>query len=344
MTEEQIQLLIKLYPDMTNKALAEKLSVPLSTMLKKAQKLQLKKSNEHHKYVMENLKLKRKDWFEQSIQDLFPSEIQEQLLYGSLLGDGYISRGAKRSRHFHYQEHFGENQRGYRQWKLSLLDDLNFNISGCFLRSSSHPFFNQLHSQIYDERNIKKVTSTFLTKCTSIYFLLALYLDDGSLIISKQINHKAKKIFLKPSIVLYTLNFTRSENILLKNHINKQFNQNFVLSQHPDGHKALLKLNKTKETLEFLQIFNSFTGQIPGMDYKLSLDVKEKPIKELLKKQYPDYEIIRSSSDRNKLYSSKEIALLKTLKKQGFTDKQIAQKLNRTYWSVVYKWADLKKE
>ena len=29
-------------------------------------------------------------------------------------------------------------------------------------------------------------------------------------------------------------------------------------------------------------------------------------------------------------------------KQQGVTDKEIAQRLNRTYWSVVYKWQDVK--
>ena len=342
MTDETIKALIENYPSMTNKALASKLNVSLSYVNKQAQIHCLKKSSNHHDKLMKELALKRKAWFNQSIKPFTPTHIQQQLIYGSMLGDGYISKGANRSIHYYYQEHFCEEQRGYREWKLSILKDLSFNISGRYLRSCSHPYFNQLHNDLYDDNNIKILKPSFLKQCTSLYFLLALYLDDGSLMITKRINHRQKKIYLTPSIVLYTLNFTREENNLLKDHINQHFNQQFVISSHPDGKKTLLKLNKVSDVTNFLAQFKSFIGIIPSMDYKLSLDHKEATIKRALIEQYPNYKIIRSSSTRQKTYTSEEISLLKALKHQGYTDKQIAQELNRTYWSIVYKWADIR--
>lgn len=62
-----------------------------------------------------------------------------------MLGDGYISQGAERSKHYYYQEHFGESQREYREWKLKTLASLGFSISGNYLRSKSHPYFNHLY-------------------------------------------------------------------------------------------------------------------------------------------------------------------------------------------------------
>ncbi|WP_404454450.1 hypothetical protein [Oceanobacillus kapialis] len=47
---------------------------------------------------------------------------------GSLLGDGYISKGANRSKNYYYQEHFGESQREYRKWKLNILRDLTLKL------------------------------------------------------------------------------------------------------------------------------------------------------------------------------------------------------------------------
>jgi hypothetical protein len=343
MTDEPIKALIENYPSMTNKALASKLNVSLSYVNKQAQIHCLKKSSNHHDKLMKELALKRKAWFNQSIKPFTPTHIQQQLIYGSMLGDGYISKGANRSIHYHYQEHFCEEQRGYREWKLSILKDLSFNISGRYLRSCSHPYFNQLHRDLYDDNNIKVLKSSFLKQCTSLYFLLALYLDDGSLMITKRINHRQKKIYLTPSIVLYTLNFTREENNLLKDHINQHFNQQFIISSHPDGKKTLLKLNKVSDVTNFLAQFKSFVGIMPSMDYKLSLDDKELPIKEALTIEYPGYDIIRSSSSRTKPYSSEELMLLNQFKHEGYTDKEIAERLNRTYWSVVYKWADINK-
>ncbi len=62
------------------------------------------------------------------------------------------------------------------------------------------------------------------------------------------------------------------------------------------------------------------------------------------KTEYPDYQIITSSSSRSEVYSDEEIDLLIILKSLGFTDKVISNILNRSYWSVVYKWSDLQKQ
>lgn len=58
--------------------------------------------------------------------------------------------------------------------------------------------------------------------------------------------------------------------------------------------------------------------------------------------QYPNYQIVASSSSRNKNYSDKEINEMVTLKMNGFKDKEIANTLARSYWSVVNKLRELR--
>ena len=68
--------------------------------------------------------------------------------------------------------------------------------------------------------------------------------------------------------------------------------------------------------------------------------------KELIKylAKYPEYEVVTSSSERSKAYSDNEIELLIKLKLIGYTDKDVGELLNRSYWSIVYKWAEIRKE
>ncbi|MEI2378723.1 helix-turn-helix domain-containing protein, partial [Priestia megaterium] len=66
--------------------------------------------------------------------------------------------------------------------------------------------------------------------------------------------------------------------------------------------------------------------------------------KQLLLEQYPNYEIIASSSDRCRSYSSEEINCILILHKKGESISNIARAINRTYWSVVYKLRELKEK
>ena len=68
--------------------------------------------------------------------------------------------------------------------------------------------------------------------------------------------------------------------------------------------------------------------------------------KELMKWsiKYPGYQVITSSSARSKNFSEDEINLLITLKLIGYSDKVIREIINRSYWSVVYKWRDVRME
>src|SRR5690625_3367159 len=184
MNEQQILSYIKKhFPTTPTRLVAKKVNLSLYQVRTIARKHQIKKCKAYLKQQQKQLIKHRRKWYESSIPPFNPTVEQEQLILGSLLGDGYISRGAERSINYYYQEHFGVKQKEYRVWKLSILHNLPFTISGNYLRSKSHPYFTRLHSTLY-KNNIKILTDEFLSKCYHPIFLTALYLDDGSLTIS----------------------------------------------------------------------------------------------------------------------------------------------------------------
>ncbi len=332
------------FPINSTKLVADELKLSVSQVRTIAKKNGIKKCEIYLEGLKKQLIVNRKNWYEENIPELKFTYIQEQIILGSLFGDGYISTGAERSINCYYQEHFGENQRAYREWKLTQLKDLHFSIKGNYLRSISHPYFTNLRSELYS-KNIKTATKNVLKRCTHPMFLATLYLDDGSLIISYRYNKKNNTVRCYPSIVLYTLNLTRLENSLLATHLNQTFKTNFVVSGHPDGHGSLLKLNKESEVTHFLNTINPQVKDITSMKYKTCVKENIKSKTDHIKMKYgEDVHIKISSSKRRNLYTDSDIQTIITLKKAGVTDKLIAKELDRTYWSVVYKIKELRKK
>lgn len=322
---------------------AQKLNLTVSQVRTIASNHNIKKCKKYLNELKDNLTKNRQRWFNDNIPTFKPSFLQEQIIFGSLLGDGYISTGSNRSVNCSYQEHFGESQRKYREWKLSYLNDLGFTINGNYLRSRSHPYFTSLYPNLY-QNNIKILTKEFLTKCIHPLFLLTLYLDDGSLIISYQFNKTKNIVYCHPSIVLYTLNFTHDENEILASYLNETFGTHFVTSGHPDGNRTLLKLNKEKEVRYFLNLFSHYKDELNCMAYKMNLEKNiESKLNNIRNRYGKDVTVQVSSSNRRRLYSDTEIDIMIQLKKSGYTDQHIANKLGRTYWSIVYKISELRR-
>ena len=336
--------IVKYFPVKSTEKIATELNISIHKVRSIAKKNNVKKSEIYLAGLKQRFIEERKRWYEANIPQFSPTLIQEQIIFGSILGDGYISKGAQRSKNYYYQEHFGESQRNYRLWKLSMLKNLGFKINGNYLRSISHPYFTNLHRYLYKE-NKKVLTEEFIKKCTHPAFLTTLYLDDGSLVLSYKYNKSKHTVYCHPSIILYTLNFTHEENRLLATHLNHAFDTNFVISGHPHGNQSLLKLNKVSEVRHLLNIIQPFTKQIPSMEYKSNIGKKLETKEDDIYSRYgKNVNIVLSSSDRNKIYSDEEINTLIQLKQKGMTDQFIADRLGRTYWSVVYKNSELKRQ
>jgi len=275
------------------------------------------------------------------------SSIQSNILLASILGDGSLTKISKKSRRINsnYREHFGEAQLGYREWKVAQFDGLlYFNKMKSEVMSRSLPVFTELENLFYGSDRIKRIHEQTLKCCTLPHFLATLYMDDGSLSISYRVNHNQKKVYLTPHIYLYLQSFTKSDLELLRNHIIEHFKVNLNFSKRKDGFGYVLKTTTVDETFKFLLAIRQVILECPTMFYKTNWNYRF--TKELMNwsVKHPGYEVITSSSERNKTYSSDEIDLLIKLKLLGYSDKDVGELLNRSYWSVVYKWSEIRKE
>ncbi|WP_221566965.1 hypothetical protein [Alkalihalobacillus sp. TS-13] len=339
---EMIAYIKKHFPFESTEKVAKYLNLSEFKVRAIAKKNHIYKNEDYLNQLKYQLVQNRRKWYEENIPSFSPTFIQEQLLYGSLLGDGYISRGAERSINYAYQEHFGKSQREYREWKLSQLENLGFRINGNYLRSGSHPYFTSLRNDLYNDSS-KVLTDNFLRKCKHPMFLSALYLDDGSLSITTRLNKNKKIVYCTPSVTIYTLNFRKYENHKLTSHINNLFKTDFVVSRHPDGYGSILKINKVKDVRKFLQIIEPYSKCIPSMNYKTNIEKKIESISNRIYKKYGrNITIQTSSSDNQRNYSYEEINKIIALKQSGMQDKDIAKCLNRSYWSIVYKVSELR--
>ncbi|SDO36737.1 hypothetical protein [Alkalicoccus daliensis] len=278
-----------------------------------------------------------------SLEEL--NEVQQNVLIASILGDGEITKIYKGSRRKQnsYREHFSIAQLEYRQWKQKILDPLiYFTAKNNVLLSKSNPLFTALFHDFYDVKGNKQIPGVHLKRCTHLSFLTTLYLDDGSLSISKRINHRLKKIYLVPNIYLYLQSFQLKDLKLLQKHIEVHFGFSFTISKRSDGFHHILRFTSVGNTYRFLKSIHSHTRMISSMRYKTDWNWRFTQEKEKFKALYPDYELFAGSAERTKPYSELEIARIIDLLRDGTKVKDIAVKTGRTYWSLVYKIRELK--
>lgn len=270
---------------------------------------------------------------------------EKSLLLGSVLGDGTIARTRSKSipkQGLQYREHFSVQQMEYREWKLSIAPRIFEGIkvrstgTSAELFSRKDELFTWLWTQCYENRK-KHIPIHLLEDCTHPVFLLALYLDDGSLSLTKSRRSKLNQMIITPHIYLYLQAFYPDELEVLSDFIYRSFHHQFVLSRRSDGHFFTLRIQKTEESIRFLNDFSPYAYAIPSMRKKLDWDYRL----QLERENHLDMTIIASKAKND--YTPEEIDYIIQAKNSGLTDESIAKYLNRTYWSVVYKWQDIKK-
>ncbi len=268
------------------------------------------------------------------------SEEQMAILVASILGDGEITKCYPYDRRVNnsYREHFGMGQLSYRQWKQNKLSELLY-LRGNNLVSRSIPLMTKLFPHFYPD-NKKHIPFSLLEEIYHPSFLLTLYLDDGSLLLSKRFNHKKKEIQFTPHIAFYLQAFSGQQLEQLTIWTKARYDINVRTTGTPSGTGYYLKTTKVTDTFNILNLLEPYTTELPEFTYKLSWETRLQNEIELYKQSHPDYTIRVSVPARP--YSDEDIALLIKWKQQGVMDKEIARRLNRTYWSVVYKWQDVK--
>ena len=273
------------------------------------------------------------------------NQIERNIIVGSLLGDGSLDLSG-RSINARYREHGCDAQMNYRKWKAEQLKRLDFKFSdrGEYGRvySPSREIFTKLYDMFYINRT-KTVTEENIKLLNHPIGLACLYMDDGTLVIDS--SKSPNKICVFPRITIYSLSFTKEENIILMNHIKETFKINFILKYHPDGHNYCLQLNKISEIMKFMNIVSPFVNEIECMKYKINIESRLNikvaeleqlyPIKKIYKSRLTTFDVSYSDDDEN---------LIIQMKKEGFTDKRIAKEFNRTYWGIVDKIRRLRKE
>ncbi|WP_214889350.1 endonuclease [Exiguobacterium sp. s142] len=268
------------------------------------------------------------------------SEEQVAILVASILGDGEITKCYVYDRRVNnsYREHFSMGQLSYREWKQRKLPDLLY-LRGNNLVSRSIPLMTRLFPLFYPN-NKKLIPFELLEDIRHPSFLLTLYLDDGSLLLSKRFNNNKKEIQFTPHIALYLQAFSKEQLERLAVFLFERFNINVRTSGTPSGTGYYLKTTKVTDTFQILDVLKPYLTELPDFAYKLDWETRLASDIAQHKTSHPDYTVRVSIPARP--YSNEEIASLIEWKHQGVTDREIARRLNRTYWSVVYKWQDVK--
>lgn len=271
---------------------------------------------------------------------------QVNILIASIIADGEITKtypGSRRKNNS-YREHYSLAQLGYREWKAKMLPDLLYlRTSKDYLVSKSNSFFTRLYPHFYNKGGQKQVPKELLAHCVLPEFIAVLYLDDGSLCINKRISVHKKQIYLSPHICLYLQSFPLSDLQIIQKHIYEAFDIHLRLSKRKDGYGYILKITTVKETLKFLSLIEAVTEEC-NMEYKSNWNKRFEKERANLKEVYPDFQIISSDSERWRNYTDEEINTIIELKRIKITDTDIAEKVNRSYWSIVYKLRELRKD
>lgn len=280
----------------------------------------------------------------ENLDDL--SSVQQNILIGSILGDGTLSKRSHHSRHKNsmYREHFSKEQLAYREWKVNKMKPYFYlNNKQTEILSRTQALYTKLEKDLYPNDRIKRISESALQNCTDPHFLAVLYMDDGTLQISKYFNHRQKRIYLTPAISIYLQAFPKEDLELLSQHLLKTFNLQLKISKRTDGYGYYIKTTKVKDALHFLETIESITKTCPSMAYKTDWNYRFSYEKGKLKKEYPEYEIFSSDSKRRKEYSKEDIKQLILLWKLGYTVNDIASEIGRSSHSVYYKLSWLRK-
>lgn len=273
-----------------------------------------------------------------STKEYNPTEIELNIIIGSLLGDGSLALYG-RSKNAYYREHGCDAQIPYRLWKSQNLSKLDFQFNTNYkyakLYSHSHPFFTGLYNAFYIN-GVKTITENNIRLLSHPIGLACFYMDDGTLVIDS-VKRKNGSIYIFPRISFYTLSFSESENVILKDHFKSKFDVNTKLKYRKDGKNVILEINKKSDILNFINIVKPYVNEIPCMKYKADLEGRFE-IKRLQLQKLGYNNINLWNEDlTNAFYTKEDELFILECKKAGLSNAEIARKLNRPYWGVVDK-------
>ena len=195
------------------------------------------------------------------------TERQQAIVYGTLLGDGYLrpSGGNSDTRSYSLSLCHGQRQLAYLQWKYEELKNFvvmqdfrvetrNFrgNAPTYSFNTISHPFLREAHAVCYSANGKKDITQNWLDKLSPLA-IAVWYLDDGSL--NKRYH----------TIVLCTNSFSKEGQLLAIEYFKEHYGIHAVLEPRRNG-QTVIRINAS-ESRKFMDIVAPFVP--PCMSYKL---------------------------------------------------------------------------
>ena len=192
---------------------------------------------------------------------------QQQIVFGTLLGDGYLRPTNGNAEHCSYALSLchGEKQLAYLQWKFDALENFvttrNFQVNTRQFRGNaptyafstvSHPFLNEAHAICYSAGGKKDITAAWLERITPLA-LAVWYMDDGSL--NKRYH----------TVVLCTNSFSRAGQLLAIDFLRERYGITAVLEPRRNG-QTVIRINAS-QSRKFMDII---APHVPHcMEYKL---------------------------------------------------------------------------
>lgn len=201
------------------------------------------------------------------------SQEQQQLILGSLLGDGYCNRNRQFIRFYHCGK-----QREYLEYKYSFFNSNE--IYGIYKRNYKEGYigysfefpnikhkYDNLYSYIgkhlYSNNGRKKISLSYLENLTSLG-LAFWWMDDGSLCKSKG-NRWGK---------LCTECFNYEEHILLKKYFKEKWDIDVKITKEKNKY-YFINFNATA-LRKLISIIYKHVLEVPCMAYKIDMDYKNK--------------------------------------------------------------------
>lgn len=125
MRAEIHQIIVERYPSTSSQKLADELNLSIHQLRLYVNKHKIVKSEAYLKIVINKMHYEKERAYHNKRVILTPNEVQDNIIIGSLLGDGSLARYG-RSKESHYREHKCIAQRYYRELKASMLNSLHF--------------------------------------------------------------------------------------------------------------------------------------------------------------------------------------------------------------------------
>ncbi|OGN12858.1 MAG: hypothetical protein A3C71_00995 [Candidatus Yanofskybacteria bacterium RIFCSPHIGHO2_02_FULL_43_15c] len=184
------------------------------------------------------------------------SEIQKDVLIGTLLGDGTLDG----NRNYRLVISHSIKQRDYVNWKYEVfknwtLSKPNYNpVNNSFrFRTVSHPKLTLLGELFYKDRI--KIIPVSISKLLNPLVLAVWYMDDGN------IRRQNNKIY---GYYLNTQSFTKSENLILSQVLKDKFGLESYVLKNKNGYRLYFG-SKSKE------IFPKIIAKhiLPSLQYKI---------------------------------------------------------------------------